>query len=395
LKTKPKKILLLVGILSAFGLLVFYSPIFLGWLTHDIPPIGDSDLLPSKISISEQDNGYFELIKALANFKSNETILQNQAALDHFHAAMQRPAFQDPAFSNPETISFETRSLVNLVSIMDLSKLEKLYLLSLTKRGLHHEAITQSLQLIALGQKIQDSLTNLLFYVVGNNLKQQGISVIQQIILSVSIPPESLRGYIQALEPFHANESGLISVMKFEYTLFKNLFQKPENTIEQNALIKNDPLFRQIEIGYYFRPNKTLQMKAKNTRELIKKISLPCGNVSNTSAPTRTSRLRMYFTENMIGKTMIEMVSLNLVQHIEKRCEENWHLAATQSLMAIQAYKLEKGNYPKTLEELSPTYLPHPPIDPYDGQPLKYDLEKKIIYSASQNKNLKYSFAQL
>ena len=70
-----------MGILSAFGLLVFYSPIFLGWLTHDIPPIGDSDLLPSKISISEQDNGYFELIKALANFKSNETILQNQAAL--------------------------------------------------------------------------------------------------------------------------------------------------------------------------------------------------------------------------------------------------------------------------------------------------------------------------
>lgn len=421
-----------MGILSAFGLLVFYSPIFLGWITHDISPIDDSDLLLGKISILEQGNGYFDLVKAVANLKSiidehernlelfdmvegktwdeklaDELLSQNQATLDHFHAAMQRPAFQNPAFSNPEEISFKTKSFVNAFSIMDLSKLETLYLLSLTKKRLHHEAINQSLQLMKFGQKMQDSVTSLLFYMVGSSLKQQGINIIQQTILSNSTPVEDLQSYIQSLEPFYDNERGLINAMKFEYALFKNLFKNPKNINERNILIKDnksflkkwfkkgDPRSRTIEIGYYFRPNKTLQMKAENTRAIIEKISLPCGDLADIPQPTQKSRVIMYFTENIMGKLMVEMVSLDLVRHIEKRCEEDWLLATTQSLMAIQAYKLEKGDYPKTLEDLSPTYLPHPPIDPYDGQVLKYDLEKKIIYSASKDKNLKYSFDQL
>ncbi|QDV54948.1 hypothetical protein [Rosistilla oblonga] len=46
----------------------------------------------------------------------------------------------------------------------------------------------------------------------------------------------------------------------------------------------------------------------------------------------------------------------------------------TDVLIAAQRYKLAKSEYPKTIEELVPTYLPSVPIDPHDNAPVRYAL---------------------
>jgi hypothetical protein len=50
-------------------------------------------------------------------------------------------------------------------------------------------------------------------------------------------------------------------------------------------------------------------------------------------------------------------------------------------LIAIKAYKIENGKLPPNLEELVPDYILEVPKDPFDGNPIRYSAEKKIIYS--------------
>jgi hypothetical protein len=40
---------------------------------------------------------------------------------------------------------------------------------------------------------------------------------------------------------------------------------------------------------------------------------------------------------------------------------------------------------PSSLEELGPQYLKEVPLDPFDGQPIRYSPEKAIIYSVGDD----------
>ncbi|MGB9877802.1 MAG: hypothetical protein ACPLPS_08555, partial [bacterium] len=60
-------------------------------------------------------------------------------------------------------------------------------------------------------------------------------------------------------------------------------------------------------------------------------------------------------------------------------------LEATATLLALRAYKKDKGHLPDNLSELVPEYLPEIPIDPFDGKPLRYSKEKRIIYCVGKD----------
>jgi hypothetical protein len=44
------------------------------------------------------------------------------------------------------------------------------------------------------------------------------------------------------------------------------------------------------------------------------------------------------------------------------------------AVAALERHRLANGGYPKTLADLVPRFLPAVPIDPMDGQPLRYRL---------------------
>jgi hypothetical protein len=56
-------------------------------------------------------------------------------------------------------------------------------------------------------------------------------------------------------------------------------------------------------------------------------------------------------------------------------------LAATA--MAVEQFREERGHLPAILTELTPQFIDHIPVDPFDGAPLRYKLLPKgyIIYS--------------
>lgn len=58
-------------------------------------------------------------------------------------------------------------------------------------------------------------------------------------------------------------------------------------------------------------------------------------------------------------------------------------IRATQTVLAVERYRLAKGKLPTSLDDLMPQFLPAIPEDPFDGQPLRYQLLPRgyIVYS--------------
>jgi hypothetical protein len=60
---------------------------------------------------------------------------------------------------------------------------------------------------------------------------------------------------------------------------------------------------------------------------------------------------------------------------------------ATDAVIAVERFRSENARLPKRLQELVPDYLPQVPVDPFDGQPLRYVVrgDEYIIYSVGRD----------
>ncbi len=60
-------------------------------------------------------------------------------------------------------------------------------------------------------------------------------------------------------------------------------------------------------------------------------------------------------------------------------------LQCLQVALALERYRLRNGHWPRSLDELVPEFLENVPLDPFDGQPLRYadTAEGKVVYSVA------------
>ena len=60
---------------------------------------------------------------------------------------------------------------------------------------------------------------------------------------------------------------------------------------------------------------------------------------------------------------------------------------AADVAIAVERYRREDGRPPEKLRQLVPKFLPQVPIDPFDGQPLRYVVreDEYIIYSIGRD----------
>ncbi len=67
------------------------------------------------------------------------------------------------------------------------------------------------------------------------------------------------------------------------------------------------------------------------------------------------------------------------------KCAENSSIAATQILIALKCHTLERGGLPESLEALVPEYFRAIPLDDFDGKPMKYSKEERVVYSVGSD----------
>ncbi|MBN1443872.1 MAG: hypothetical protein JXA90_14270 [Planctomycetes bacterium] len=63
----------------------------------------------------------------------------------------------------------------------------------------------------------------------------------------------------------------------------------------------------------------------------------------------------------------------------------NLVVRAHRTYPALRGYQQEHGALPEKLEDLVPAFLDAVPADPYDGQPLRYSRQKRLVYSVGED----------
>jgi MFS family permease len=438
-KKRKLKYILPIALGSLIFLLVFsfnFMNIFFG---RDEPPPDDRDLWLSRIEIPKEENALYyliphfylsqyekeevykywpdlkeskkiywpaekeDLIKNIISQKEwdekfvKELLEENKEVLDSFEKAVKSSYFQDPMTQDPKTVHagiliIPTRGLTK---IANLNLIEGIYLF---KQGKEEMAFNEVIKTIKFGQMIEDApRPTLIEYLVGMRIKESALESLRGMISSSSLPSEKLKEYIIELNEFKLNERGLKNVFKMEYIFNANTKAKIDAAIagksskeELKELGLEETPFLKRRMGrfnFYYKPNKTLRMFADITKDLINNVDKNCKEIKlpEIKSLVPSSKIKMLFTENLIGKMFYDIIIVSHANTFTHKCEEDFSVIGTQVLLAIKAFKMEKGNLPKTLDDLIPEYLPEAPIDPFDGEYVRYLSDKRIIYSVGKD----------
>jgi heme/copper-type cytochrome/quinol oxidase subunit 2 len=407
--SKSKKIIYsLPGVLGTLilglSLTIYFLNIFWG---RDIPPIDDRDLWLPKIEIKKEENAFYPLNEAYKKIHlpkgekselfikmgegeewdlefAKELIKNNEEIFEYLEKAVELPYFQVPE-PQLELTPFA------LIKIAHLSSIKANYLLT---QGKEKEAIELIFKTIKIGQMIQDNPhIGLYDYLKGKAIKEVSLQRLRKMTPNFTLASDTLKSYIMELEQFKENEKGLIKAMKMDYIISTQeksetasfiISRQIEGNLEAGRII-----FGMIEnkLNYLYKPNQTQALLAQFYRDFINNIYKDCNEIyaSEIKRLTPYSKIKMVFTENIIGKMIYDAQNTAYFPTFYHKCSEDVSVSVAQLLLALKAYQMENGKLPDSLEELSPKYISQIPKDPFDGKPIKYLPEKKIIYSAGRD----------
>jgi len=409
----------ILGILIVALLIsISFFNIFLG---RDEPPINDGDLWLSKIEIPKEENAFYSLSQAgekiyLSKEKekfdlftkmvegekwdsefAEELIKNNGEAFGYFEKALELPYFQIPEWQDPKTIGFET-IIPSMSGLRDIAKLNSIKANYLLTQGKEKEALDLIVKTIKMGQIIEDSpRPALISYLVGMAIKESGLQKLRIMIPNLTLSSEMLKDYVAELDQFKANEEGLIKAMKMEYISLTNTKSKIDAAFvgelsgEELEKLGMEEISFEIraatKLNYLYKPNQTQRIFAEYYRNFVNNANKDCNEMKlleiKSLAPY--SKIKMLFTENVVGKILHDIVAVSFSGLFDKKCLEDFSVIGAQSLIAIKAYQIESGKIPAYLSELVPKYFSEVPRDPFDGQSVKYSPEKKIIYSVGKD----------
>ena len=362
----------------------------------------------------ESQNAYYDLVKIgddiyepedildyLAGKKWDEDIIKealakNESVLSLFDAAARKEKFQNPLYADPGNISIDMElTPINLWrKIARLSALKALYL---AKRGKDSEAINEALKSVRIGQKIQDSQALMIEYLVAMAMKSIGLSATQKIIASSKLSGTELSRYAQDISQFDQNENGFETVFKGEYIISYEMINALAEWRDKGS---TNSAFLSWEIGhlsfadriinflkfsdFYFQPNRTKALLAEYTRLAIIDLDKPCRFIEKLIIK-EPSLFKSFFTKNATGEVFQNDRQYTVGTIIIRKCQEDLLVYITKLMLALKEYEIDHNILPYFLDELVPQYVSRVSLDPFDGKPIRYSKDKKIIYSVGED----------
>lgn len=348
--------------------------------------------------------------KRLLTKEAEELIARNQELFQRFERALSRPYFQLPQVEDPKKVDFTTLypEFSKLRQLARWGTVKANYLLA---RGKEKEAFDWFLNVVKLGKMMDESPRpgGLIQYLVAKAIKEIGLNPLRKAIGETKLSPGLLKDYARKLKELASAEEDLKRALKIDYialinslSLYEKLFYSKSGfgqLVEQSDLVENSDKERSIPLllipswaRVYYKPNKTRLLVANYFRELIRNMDKTYKEASlferleseRETIEEAKGKLREFFKfvfgENSIGK-LLKTVTCPFRRVAEHKCMDRFYIEAMATIIALRAYQKERGYLPARLEELVPGYLSDVPLDPFDGKPLRYSREKKIIYS--------------
>ncbi len=418
---------LLLGVAICLGLIVLLSvgALIVGirllpsFIEQDDPePPYDADLRIELLDIPDEENAYYyftqaveavnwpeendNIIHRLRDGKDwdqkfvDELLADNSVVFEHLRQGLgcvQSQVQKVPSFNEP--LDF------GLLQWRRMATLGSLQAWSLFKARQEHDAFGEALKTVRLGQLLQNSRGCAVHFLSGIALKHTGLRCLRTMVPDTRLPPEILLGYVKTLSRYRTEDEALANTFRAEYVTATELVDQmmlelsdevAKRASEQWIKRKSIPDVSRIPFTrFLIRPNRTKQLMAEDYRFAVENMSYSYNEIGTLDfrsdlmedASDRLEILQIIRTGNAVGEIIRMILSSNVTINrvLVSKCDDNNHVSATQLLIALKCYKEKTGTLPDTLDELVPEYFDAVPIDDFDGKPMRYSREKKIVYS--------------
>jgi hypothetical protein len=250
-----------------------------------------------------------------------------------------------------------------------------------------HDLLVESAMLLETEGKLDEALDRYLAVIrISRQTEEETLEhfVYTRLPFWATLPkqtPERIKGALQKLKPFDADAQADDREIKMQYVGFREALTKGFFTQQKQRYL---PLWTIVWEHLPSERARALRLLNLLTRDQLDRVRQAESDAEQGKPVKFTGKGREYFYRweeysRERAYALHEAVNIPPLRYADfsnfviNSCAllEN-HRRATTILFALQAYKLEHGEYPKTLDELAGTYFDQVPIDLYSGEPYLY-----------------------
>ncbi len=377
---------------------------------HDDPPPEDDDLRVQREEIPEAENAYPCFCLAAESLQWPEekqkkerldAVLDGQEWDAEFVAELleaNEEALADlehglalPHCQGPEINSINDAITAPVSAWRKLVKLLCLRARRLSEEGRRDEALQQAMKAVRFGHMIEGYKGGLIDYLVGCACKQIGLQQMRALSTEDGAPAPVLVECARDLMEYPPNVRGLQDALKVEYAILRKVV---DDTAAGKLGLNLPPSQASAWRGVskpLFKPNRTKAIFAEILRTWVENIPRTYAQRATPDVPgwvlkleeETPSKLELLSSGNAIGRALVFMLMPGYSGTV--KCREDVQVAATRLVLALKAYEIENGALPASLDELVPDCLDAVPPDDFDGEPVRYDAERGVIYSVGED----------
>ena len=287
----------------------------------------------------------------------------------------------------PRITSFDA-DLPYLSSFVDLARMQLNRSLHLFKQGREKEAFDVLIDTVRFGSMMERGKGCFNNFLAGMNAKHMALQRLRELLPETTLGTETLRPYIEKLEPYYEDGESLEHAIKLEFHIWSAVIDELRDGKRPYSDVLTVPPRKMLRMPYSFKPNETRKMLADDCRRSMANLKRPSNEFEYSKfAPAycNIAGVSIYRGRNWVGRHLCYVVMPACERCVIKIRRSNVSIVGTQLLIALRCYKIDNNDLPETLEEIVPEYIDKLPDINYDGKPLRYSKEKKIIYSVGDD----------
>ena len=400
-----------ISLLKAFSIVSLFlaltAGIYIALNSGDLPPPDVSDLQVPYPNVPDEENAYTLYAEAAPALDIEDEVLDAiqsdpgesfedpqavEELLKRFDVPLEKMAKgarrERCIFPRPDAIDTMLPSVTGFLTAGQLWKAEVQVAL---ERGELERAEASARNLLLFGQSVITEPETLIQYLIGNALLAYGFEAFELVVTHPKVTPETLKEMRHLLAMEDLLNEALSQAMKAEYNFFniamKSLTDMPEQEFGSDVIF--DHVFARFFPGFFLKPNATRAVFAEYFRTSVSNVGKPYSDMTFGQAEqilSEVEHVRRFPPPPNFGGILLMRILLPAVDGVLLRYSELLgHSRALKTLIALRLYEKEHEELPSTLSGLLPGFLQEVPRDPFDGQPLRYDPERRIVWSVGED----------
>jgi hypothetical protein len=303
---------------------------------------------------------------------ARKVVARNAAVLRRVDDSLARPEFQvEEPYDLRVDVFMQWNRLARLISCRSRIQVEA---------GNDGAALDDALCLLRLGKKVQAAKGPLMVYLMGSMFHDHGANLLAYLAPRLHSGPETLKAFISRSADLYPDPADLADALRTEYVFFVRASAASDfvDGLEGNFLERT--LWR-----FTFKPNRMRRLLADETRLLMAAVAKPATQRDLPDPETYGSSFRRVVSSAGLddGTMALAEALPNYRQGLRRQDEACLRLSAARVLLALRCWHTVHQGLPDQLDALVPEYLERVPLDPFDGQPLRYSREKRLLFSAA------------